>query len=123
MTSPAAVSPQPPVSESSGKGLPPRGQQQAGSNFGRDRDRGGFGHRGDRENRDNRRDIPRERLTSRSSNATANDDTGSIDGDNARPRPINIYPDNHQLFVGNLPHTVTIGEIKVFELNSIHGLV
>jgi len=48
-----------------------------------------------------------------------NDDTGSIDGDGRRP--INTYPDSQQLFVGNLPHTVTAGEIK--EIFASYGKV
>lgn len=97
MRSPPTASPQPP-NHDGGRGLPPRGGGYGGAGY-----RGSTyrGERGDR--RENR-----ERLASRSS--TVNDDTGSIDGDR---RPINTYPDTHQLFVGNLPHTVNAGEIKV----------
>jgi len=55
----------------------------------------------------------RERLTSRSS-TTLNDETGSIDGD--RRRPVHTYPDANQLFVGNLPHFVTVQDMKVNDL-------
>lgn len=107
MRSPPTASPQPPVSDGQAisaaavvKNLPPaRGGGQYGS-YGRG-DRGY--HRDRRENR--------ERLASRSS--TANDDTGSVDGDGNGRRSNTNYPDTHQLFVGNLPHSVTQQEVKV----------
>ena len=125
VTSPPQVSPQPQAvnNRQSDKGLPPRNPRgSGGSNYNRDRD----ANRGDRERdrdsrdrnereprqpeRDRDRREPRERLSSRSSNAL-NADTGSTDGD--RSRPVNTYSDAHQLFVGNLPHTVTVPEIRV----------
>lgn len=57
----------------------------------------------------------RERLTSRSSTAL-NDETGSVDGDRRRPGPVHTYPDANQLFVGNLPHFVTVQDMKVWKL-------
>lgn len=107
--SPAALSPQPPTPSETvaARNLPPRGGH---NNFSRS-DRGGY-HGRER----------RERLSSRSSNITErNDDAGSVDGDNPRPRPIHTYPDSHQLFVGNLPHTVTIQEIKVSFISGFHN--
>lgn len=112
MTSPPQVSPQAGYGGANRK-MPPRPRN---SGYNRDRDRGGD-NRGDRErgdrpsmdrDRDNR--DRRERLSSRSSNAL-NDDTGSMDGD--RRRPVNTYPDANQLFVGNLPHFVTVQDMKV----------
>jgi len=92
-------------SDNTGKGPAPRGGH---GGYGR-----GVYHRGDRDRR--------ERLSSRSSNATNNDDTGSVDGDSGNRRRITSFPDSHQLFVGNLPHTVTIAEIK--EIFNVFGRV
>ncbi|CAL8106551.1 unnamed protein product [Orchesella dallaii] len=103
VTSPPQVSPLP-SSTGVNKGLPPRNPPR---NQAYNRDRGGDRDRpgGDRDGYQNRR----ERLISRSS-TTLNDETGSVDGD--RRRPVNSYPDNHQLFVGNLPHFVTPQDMK-----------
>ncbi|CAG7815018.1 unnamed protein product [Allacma fusca] len=125
VTTSPQVSPQPPAANTrqNEKGLPPRNPRGPGGggfnrereNRGGDRDRDQRGDRNDRDNRQNDRDRdrrePRERLPSRSSNAL-NVETGSVDGDRDRSRPVNTYSDAYQLFVGNLPHTVTLQEIK-----------
>jgi len=101
ITSPPQVSPLP-TSAGVSKGLPPRNPPR---NQAYNRDRGDRDRPGDRDGYQNRR----ERLISRSS-TTLNDETGSVDGD--RRRPVNTFPDNHQLFVGNLPHFVTPQDMK-----------